>query len=282
MIKYWGYLSSIVTATAIGALVIFLAVNAISGVSFTLFFGDSKPLDAILGKVTVWNGLWSPLLGTLRLLSLTGLFVIPMGLAVGMYASEYASGKRERLVTAILESLAGIPSIIMGLFGFTLILILRRYIFSANTCMLLAAFCLALLALPVLSLNTYAALKGVPSNVRLTAASLGMSKETAIVRIFVPVAGEGIFSGLLLSAARCAEDAAVILLTGAVAGAGNITGIFDKFEALPFFIYYVSANYQNEVQLAQVFAAAILLLAITTALFTFGTVLKNKSRLWMR
>ena len=282
MIKYWGFFSSAVVSAAVIALVIFLGVSAASGISVPLFFGDTKPFDAVFKGALVWNGLWAPILGTLRLLVLTGAFAVPMGLAVGIYASEYAKGKWERRITAVLESLAGMPSIIVGLFGFVLILFLRSYFFPANTSILLASFCLAVLVLPTLSLNTYAALKGLPESIRLTAASLGLRREAAIFMILIPSAAEGIFSGLLLSAARCAEDTAVILMTGAVAGTGNVTGIFDKFEALPFFIYYTSANYQDEAQLVQVFAAVFLLLVITSLFFASGTVLKNRSRLWTR
>ncbi|MDR0453226.1 MAG: ABC transporter permease subunit [Deferribacteraceae bacterium] len=282
MIKYWSLVSSIAVTGAVVMLVIFLGVNAISGMSAALFFGDVKLFDAVLGRALVWDGLWTPLLGTLRLLFLTGLFAVPVGLSIGIYASEYARGIRRRLIVIVLESLAGLPSIIVGLSGFVLILFLRRYFFPANTCMFLAAFCLAILVLPVISLNTYTALKGIPENVRLTAASVGLGRETGIFMVFIPSAAEGIFSGLLLAAGRCAEDTAVILMTGAVAGAGNITGIFDKFEALPFFIYYTSANYRDETQSAQIFTAAFLLLVITLALLTSASVLKNRSRRWMR
>ena len=280
MIRYWGVFSSVALTAAVGAFVVFVGVHAVPGISVELFFNDTSPVDAVFRGTPVWNGLWTPLLGTLRLLFLAGVFAVPMGLSVGIYASEYAGEKMESRIVILFESLAGLPSIIVGLFGFVLILFLRRYFFPANTCMLLASFCLSILVLPALSLNTYTALKGIPESVRVAAASVGLGRGVVIFRLLIPAAAEGIFSGLLLAAGRCAEDTAVILMTGAVANAGNMTGIFGKFEALPFFIYYTSANYRNETQLAQVFTAALLLLAITPALLLAGTALKNRSRRW--
>ena len=282
MIRRWGIISGIAITAIVGSFVVFIAFHAVPGMSVALFFSDTSPFDAVFKGAPVWNGLWTPLLGTLRLLFLTMVFAVPMGLSIGIYASEYAGEKMEQRFVILFESLAGLPSIIVGLFGFVLILFLRRHFFPANTCLLLSSFCLSILVLPVLSLNTYTALKGIPQSVRIAAASTGLSREIAVFRLLVPAAAEGIFSGLLLAAGRCAEDTAVILITGAVANAGNMTGILGKFEALPFFIYYTSANYRNETQLAQVFTAAFLLLVVTMALLLTGTALKNRSRLWTR
>ena len=162
----------------------------------------------------------------------------------------------------------------IGLFGFVLILFLRRFI-PAGTSLLLSAFCLMILVLPVLALNTYTALRGIPLDLRITAVSLGLSKETAILKLLFPASAEAVLSGLLLAAGRCAEDTAVILITGVVASS-HATGLFDKFEALPFFIYYTSANYQDAGQLSQVFVAAFLLRGLTLLFLSAGMLLKRK------
>jgi phosphate transport system permease protein len=140
--------------------------------------------------------------------------------------------------------------------------------------MLTAAFCLTVLVLPTLTLNTYSALCAIPHELKIAAAALGIPRSVAIFRLYLPAVREKIASGLLLSASRCAEDAAVILMTGAVASSvtGNILG---KFEALPFFIYYTSANYTNETELAQVFAAALILLVLTLALLGLASLVRR-------
>jgi phosphate transport system permease protein len=206
-------------------------------------------------------------------LVLSLLFAVPIDVSIGIYTAEYSSAPLRRAIVILLEALSGLPSIIVGLFGFVLVLLLRRFV-PASCCLLLAAFCLSILVLPVLSLSVYAALRSVPMELRLAAASLGLCKEDAIFSVLLPAARTGIVSGLLLTAGRCCEDTAVILLTGAVA-VSHATGIFSKFEAIPFFIYYTSANYQSGEQLAQVFVASFILLVISLALLAAGLFVKK-------
>ena len=274
-LKLWGSLSSVFITLVIGLLIGFVAIHALEGFSLTLIFGNTPPWDALKGS-EVWDGLWTPLKGTLKLLALSGCFAVPMGFASGIYITEYMVPLRAGRIVILLEALAGLPSIIVGLFGFVLILFLRRFFFPASTGLLLSAFCLSVLVLPLLALNTVSALKGLPDSLRVTAASLGLTKEVMILVLLIPAAAEGLISGLMAAAGRCAEDTAVILLTGAVA-VGRGGGLTDKFEALPFFIYYMSANYQDGAQLAQVFAACLMLLFLTFILLIISRLLKRRS-----
>jgi phosphate transport system permease protein len=273
MIRVWSIFSSIFVLLIISALILFVTLNALPAMSLPLFFGDTPALKALAGA-PVWGGLWTPLKGTIKLLLLCGVMAIPLGLSAGIFTSEYASARLKRTILPFMEAMAGIPSIIIGLFGFVMILFLRRHFFPANTGMLTAAFCLTVLVLPTLTLNTYSALNAVPQTLKITATALGISQGTAIFRLYIPAVKEKILSGLLISAGRCAEDAAVILMTGAVAS--SITGgILGKFEALPFFIYHTSANYTNETELAQVFAAALILLILTLGLLAMASFVKR-------
>ncbi|MDO9632540.1 MAG: ABC transporter permease subunit, partial [Humidesulfovibrio sp.] len=86
-------------------------------------------------------------------------------------------------------------------------------------------------------------------------------------RILLPAASQGILSGVILAVGRAAEDTAVILLTGVVANAGAPGLLTDKYEALPFHIYYLAAEYQSPQELSQAFGAALVLLCLTAALF---------------
>lgn len=276
MIRLWAILSTVIVACAVFGMIVFVAIKSLPVFSLELIFGDTPPLAAILGE-PVWDGLWTPISGTLRLLFLTGLFAVPTGLSLGIYTAAYAGSKGERRIISFLEALAGVPSIIVGLFGFVLILFLRKWFFHAGTGLLLSAFCLAVMVLPVLAVNTYTSLKGVSQSLWLTASSLGMPKSAALFRLILPAAWEGVVSGLLLAAGRSAEDTAVILITGAVAGSVN-PGFFGKFEALPFFIYYMGANYRDGFQLSQVFAAACVLLGLTLTLLGAAYLLKSGRR----
>jgi phosphate transport system permease protein len=156
----------------------------------------------------------------------------------------------------------------MGLFGFALILLLRKTIApGANTCLLLSALCLALLVLPYLISTTRLAIESLPPGLRLTGASLGLSRWQIVRRILLPASGQGIFGGIILAVGRAAEDTAVILLTGVVANAGTPGPLTGKFEALPFHIYYLAAEYQTPAELAQAFGSALVLLGLTGLLF---------------
>ena len=167
------------------------------------------------------------------------LLAIGPGIGCGIYLAEYASPSMKRLFGVIMDILAGIPSIVMGIFGFTLILFLHRLgIAGASPGILLAGGCLALLVLPSLVVTTRTALEGLPASLR----------------------------GIMLAMGRAAEDTAVILLTGVVANAGLPSGLAVRFEALPFFIYYTAAQYQTPEELERGFGASLTLLLLSGGL----------------
>lgn len=251
----------------IGGLLVFLCVKGIPTLGADLFFGDTPVLAAITGKQPVWDGLWPALAGSLCLVGLTLCLAVFPGIGCGVYLAEYASPRVRSLAGAAIDMLAGTPSIVMGLFGFTLILFLRRTCMpEANTCLLLAGGCLALLVLPVLVVSTREALQAVPRDLNLTAVSLGFTREQRIRHVQLPAAASGIWSGVILALGRSAEDTAVIMLTGVVANAGLPAGLGGKFEALPFSIFYITAQYQTQDELMRAFGASLVLLCLAGGL----------------
>lgn len=268
-------LSAVLVLACIGALIFFLLAKGLPTWKTKLFFGDTAPLDAILGRAPVWEGIWPAFMGTLCLMALAiGLVLIP-GIGCGVFLAEYASPVWKKRMNTAIDVLAGAPSIVMGLFGFTLILFLRRvFLPDANTCLFLAAGCLSLLVTPVLVVNTREALEAVPSSIKLAATSLGLSKNQIIFCLALPTAMRGIVSGAMLAMGRCAEDTAVIMLTGAVANAGLPSSLWAKFEALPFTIYYTMAHYQSQEELNLAYGTALLLLLLATAMVILAKVLE--------
>ena len=151
-------------------------------------------------------------------------------------------------------------------FGFTLILFLRKtFQTEANTSLFLAAACLALLVLPVLVTTTCEALEAVPQSLRTTATALGFTRRQAARHILLPAVVPGI-RGVILALGRAAEDTAVIMLTGVVANAGLPAGLWGKFEALPFSIFYTAAQYQTPEELERGFGASLTLLLLSGGL----------------
>lgn len=258
------WLSALLVPALLAMVAGFLLVRGLPSVDIALWFGDTPPLTALLHGAPVFDGIWPACLGTLYLIALVTVMAIPLGVASGIFLAEYAGGRSKVVFSFCVELLAGIPSILMGLFGFALILFLRRsFAPEANTCLLLSAFCLMLLVLPYLISSTRLAIESLPDALRLTGASLGLSHWQVIQRILLPASAPGIFSGVILAIGRAAEDTAVILMTGVVANAGTPGSLSAKYEALPFHIYYLAAEYQSPAELAQAFASALVLLCLT-------------------
>ena len=269
----------ILVALAVGALLVYLVLRGLPALGPELIFGSVPPLDALLGKRPVWDGLWPALAGTLCLVGLTLCLALAPGIGCGVYLAEYAGPRARRLGGAAIDVLAGTPSIVMGLFGFTLILFLRRTLMpDANTCLLLASGCLALLVLPVLIVNTREALAAVPEELRIAATSLGFTRGQRLRRVLLPAASRGIGGGVILALGRAAEDTAVIMLTGVVANAGLPAGLGAKFEALPFTVYYIAAQYQDQAELERGFGAALVLLCLSAALVLLARMVERGVR----
>lgn len=265
--RFCSRVSAILVPAAVLTLIAYLLWRGLPTLSTRLLFGDADPVQAMLCRVPVWEGLWPACVGTARLVALTILLAVFPGVGCGLYLAELASPRQKRFFDSAVDMLAGMPSIVMGLFGFMLILFLRRVLFpEANTGLLLAAGCLALLVLPVLVAATREALNAVPRSLRLSAAALGLSRTQTLFHVCLPSAARGIMGGVVLAMGRAAEDTAVILFTGVVISTGRPAGIFDAFEALPFNIYYTAAQYQDQQELLRGFGAAVLLLCISCLL----------------
>ncbi|OAN18003.1 phosphate ABC transporter permease [Photobacterium jeanii] len=274
----WCLTCTVGLVLCLGLLVGFIISRGAPALSLSLFFGDSDPLNALLGLEPIWDGIWPACVGTLTVVfCATALALLP-GIATGIWLASRSQSRFKYLVALGIDILAGIPSILMGLFGFTLILFLRSWLLpTANTCLLLSALCLAMLIIPYLAVATRTALLALPHSLEITALSLGMSRWKTLRCVLLPQAVKGIIGGIMLAMGRAAEDTAVIMLTGAVANAGLPGGLFERYEALPFTIFYFSAQYQNDTELQMAFGAALTLLCLTATIFTSATLLQRNS-----
>ncbi|MCM1223162.1 MAG: ABC transporter permease subunit, partial [Lachnospiraceae bacterium] len=168
---------------------------------------------------------------------------------------------------------------IMGLFGVLSILWLKNHFLpQANSCLLLAACCLALLVLPTLIATTKESLLSVPQDLMLNARSLGIPKGAILWYLLLPQARNGILSGAILALGRVAEDTAVVMFVGVVANAGLPNGLLGRFESLSFYIYYNSQNYQTQLELQNAMGASLVLLCLCGCLLLLGMVLQGISK----
>ena len=263
-------------------LVGFLLWQGASVMGLKLIFGSlemGEIVDVIFWQRIVIDGLWPAMVGTFFLVFMALSTALPLGLGAGIYLAEYAGGRTKTFFSLVFDLLAGVPSIVIGLFGFSLTLYLHRYFAGLRPCLLISGLALALLILPYLVRTTQTALEELPDSLRLTAAALGAEKSAVIISVLLPQALPGIFSGIVLAIGRAAEDTAVIMLTGVVASAGIPRSLFDNYEALPFYIYYTASQFSDQYELQQGFGAALVLLVICILLFTGAGLIRKKATL---
>jgi phosphate transport system permease protein len=279
-----AWFSGAVALLSVLLLVSFLMLRGLGSIDSALLFGNTPWLDAVTGRRPVFDGIWPAIVGTSLLVGLSCMLAIPVGTASGVYLSEYASNRTRSVLELPIDLLSGTPSIVMGLFGFTLILFLRKtFMPEARTCLLLAGVCIGLLVLPYVIRTTQTSMEALPENLRMLGPAMGFTKSQCIRHVLLPQASRGILSGVILSIGRASEDTAVILLTGAVARAGVPRSLSDKFEALPFRIYYIAAEHRTSVELEQGYATALVLLVLTGVLFLAAFLIqKSAEKRWQR
>ncbi len=261
---------------AVAVFVGYLLQRGGSSLSLQLIFGDVRPWDALLLKRQVFDGLFPAMAGTFFLVLGSMCLAIPLGVAGGIYLAEYCHGTvLKSIFNLTFDILAGIPSVVIGLAGFVMTIILNRYFHGRIApCLLISCCSLALLVVPYLIRTTQTALESVEPLIRKTAPALGASRLQNVRLVLLPNALSDISSGVILATGRCIEDTAVIMLTGVVATAGVPHSLWGQYEALPFYIYYISSQYTNADELASGFGAAIILLIFCTGLLFFS--------LWMQ
>ena len=271
------WISTAVLVGAVGTILCYLLLKGLGTITPRLIFGQTSPLDALLFRAHVFDGLFPAIVGTLVLVVLSVSLAVPVGLSTGVYLAEYAGQWTKRVFNLFFDILAGIPSIVIGLFGFSLAIFLHKhYSKSIQPCLLISGLALAFLVLPYIIRTTQVSLEGLPPSTRVTALALGATKLQNILLVLIPKSLQGIISGVILAIGRCAEDTAVIMLTGVVAMAGIPKSLLSKYEALPFYIYYISSQYTNPQELLTGYGASIILLLLCVILFSIAFILKRR------
>jgi len=275
-VKVFLWTSAVMITGAVAILLLFLLKKGAPGLSLKLVFGDADPLRALFLQERVFNGIFPAIVGSFLVVFLSVTWAIPLGVLTGIYMAEYGNGHLKKILDFSFDLLASVPSIVIGLFGLTLAIFLHRN-FSQRLypCLLISSFSLAILIIPYIVRTTQLSIEEVSVSTKLAGLSLGASKIQNLLYVIMPASVKGILSGVVLAMGRAAEDTAVIMLTGVVATAGIPNSLLSKFEALPFYIYYISSQYSDQAELVTGFAAAIILLTVCGTLFSFAHVLKN-------
>ena len=188
------------------------------------------------------GGILPAIVGTLLLTFITTLFAVPFGIACAIYLNEYAKPSvLTNIIRASIRNLAGIPSIIYGLFGLALFVQALRL----GTSVLSAGLTLGLLSLPYIITTTEEALKRIPNSMREATLALGATQFETIKDVVLPKALPGILTGVILTMSRAAGETAPILFTGVAFYINGITtSANQEFMALPYHLYMLSTQHQ--------------------------------------
>ena len=215
------------------------------------------------------TGILSGITGTLSLMVLVAVMTFPLGVGAAVYLEEFAPSNRvTRLLETNINNLAGVPSVIYGLMGLAIFVV----IFGFGRSLLAGALTLTLLVLPVVIVASREALRSVPSEIRSGGLALGATPIQVAFRQTVPAAVPGIMTGTILALSRAIGETAPILVVGAVTSRRAINepwNTAEAFTAMPVQIFgYVKepqAVFQVEVAAAAIIVLMVLLLLMNSA-----------------
>jgi phosphate transport system permease protein len=221
------------------------------------------------------GGILPALVGTLVLTFGTAIVAIPMGVGGAIYLSEYARDTwLTRAVRLAIINLAGVPSVVYGLFGLGLFVLFLQF----GTSILAGSLTLSIMTLPVIISAAEEALRAVPTEFRTVSASLGGTKWQGIQRIVLPQAFPGIITGVLLGLLRAAGETAPILFTVAAFYLPYLPhSPFDQTMALPYHLFVISTQVPGmPVQIK--YGTALVLLALVLSMNVVATLIRRYYR----
>jgi phosphate transport system permease protein len=221
------------------------------------------------------GGIFPAILGTILLTLGTALVAIPIGVGGAVYLAEYARDTWwTRTIRLAIVNLAGIPSVVYGLFGLGLFVLFLQF----GTSIIAGSLTLALMTLPVIISTAEEALRVVPIEFRTVNISLGGTKWQGIRRVVLPQAFPGIITGIILGLLRAAGETAPILFTVAAFFLPRLpTSPFDQVMALPYHLYVISTQVPGmpvEVQ----YGTALVLLTLVLSLNVVATLIRSYFR----
>jgi len=255
------------------AILIFLLVKGLPALNLTLISENPGPTGVPGG------GVKNSIVGSAVLVGLALLMGLPVAIATGIYLAEYGRGRVGFVVRFLVDVLAGIPSITLGLFVYTAIVLQKSSTqpFSSITGHFTAfagGVALALIMIPIVSRVTEEMLLLVPQTIREASYALGVPKWRTILRIVLPAAGSGVLTGIVLATARAAGEAAPLLFT-ALGNNFYSTSLTRPIDALPLRVFTYATGpyaYQHE----QAFAASFILVMMVLVLSVSARVLLQR------
>jgi phosphate transport system permease protein len=221
------------------------------------------------------GGIWPAIVGTLYLTFGTAIVAVPLGVAAAIYLAEYAPDNGfTRAIRLAIINLAGIPSVVYGLFGLGLFVLFLRL----GTSIVAGSLTLAIMTLPVIISTTEVALRAVPQSFRLVSLSLGGTRWQTIRRVVLPQALPGILTGIILGLERAAGETAPILFTAAAFFLPRLPeSPLDPTMALPYHLFVISTQVPGMPIRIQ-YGTALVLLVFVLSMNLLATVIRSRAR----
>ena len=255
------YLSAFVTVGLLVLIVGFIFVNGIKGINLNYIFGDYSARGD--------GGILPMIVSTVYMVLISIGIATPVGILSAIYLHEYAKkGKIVEMIRFATECLAGIPSIIYGLFGGIFFVVTLKMQYS----IIAGAFTVAIIILPVIIRTTEEALKTVPNEYREGSLAMGATKFQTLYKVILPSALSGILSGVILSIGRTIGESAAILLTAGTVAKMPLT-IFDSARTLTVHSYLLTKEMGDISGAASV---GVVLIVIVLALNTLAKFIGKK------
>jgi phosphate transport system permease protein len=259
---------AIIAVLPIIAILIYIVYKGAPAISWEFITGF--PSDGMRS-----GGIWPAIVGTFFLTMGCAIIVTPIGIGAAIYLAEYAPDNRwTQSIRIAIINLAGIPSVVYGLFGLGLFVIYLNLGIS----IIAGAFTLAIMTLPVIITTTEEALRAVPQSFRVVSISLGATQWQTVRRIVLPQALPGTITGVILGLERAAGETAPILFTAAVFFLPGLpSSALDPTMALPYHLYVISTQVpgmSSEIQ----YGTALVLLIFVLGMNLLATVIRSRAR----
>jgi len=241
-------------ATGLGILILALILGytlarGIAFINLDFLTQAAKPVGEVGG------GMRNEIIGTVILVALASVFALPTGLMAGIFLAEFASPNMAAAVRFTADILAGVPSIVVGVFAYAIV-VRPMHSYSA----LSAGVALAIIMIPIVARTAEESLRLVPNSMREAALALGITRWRAVLGVIVPGALTGIITGIMLAVARIAGETAPLIFT-ALGSQFGFQGLLKPIGALPLLIFrYAMSPYPDEQR--QAWAGAFLLILL--------------------
>jgi phosphate transport system permease protein len=264
------FLSLIVSIFFLFIIVIFIAIRGAGVLNWEF-------LTAMPRRAMTQGGILPAILGTFYLSVGAVIFALPLGILAAIYLNEYAGDTGlVRIIKMGINNLAGVPSIVFGLFGLAIFV----KFFGFGVSILAGALTLAIMILPVIISTTVEALRSIPDSFREAGYGVGATKWQIIKGIVLPAALPGILTGTILGIGRAAGETAPILFTAATFFSRKLpSSILSEVQALPYHIYaLMTEGTHPKEQIPIAYGTALVLVLLVLGLDLIAIIIRTRAR----